>query len=182
MASLNISHNATKVVKQTKKAPPTPDNHSSPTLPVYSISRAPTVTFVTPPGHIRPEPVVLTFDSDDAFNNAIRTPDGKALYLVSTPKRTNATIITGRREGASTSASLNAMDRPIATLVRNRWKSDKIMFGESPPSDVAKLFKTPTTSTMMSEWRYVSLFFFWKASRSHDCHHCIDPAMQPCDV
>jgi hypothetical protein len=48
---------------------------------------------------------------------------------------------------------LNAMDRPIATLIRNRWKSDKIAFGESPPSDVNKLFKTPTTSTMMSEFR-----------------------------
>ncbi|KAG8759063.1 hypothetical protein FRC14_006777 [Serendipita sp. 396] len=112
------------------------------------------VLYVDPNTSDRPDPIIFNFDSDDAHNNALRTPDGKAQYLITTPKRSNNTQILGRRDATIPGASAfstTGVDRLIATIVRSRWKSDKVSFGEGPPSDINKLFKTTKATDLMSE-------------------------------
>lgn len=113
------------------------------------LPRANTVTFAnqTP----RPPAIVYTFDSDDAYNNAIRSTDNKIQYLITTAKKGGGTIITGRRDGPSTSTSNNTVDRVIATLTRRRWKSDQVAFGDGTPADVSKLFETPRHTDSLAE-------------------------------
>lgn len=151
---MSYSQSSVRKLPPRGSSPSTSSLSSSNTAPTRIIPpRSQTIAFVDPVQNPRPAPIILTFDSDDAYNNALRTPDGKAQYLVNTPKRSSNTFITGRREGApqTQSFSVNSLDRPIATIVRNRWKSDKVAFGDGPANDIGKLFKTTRATDIMSE-------------------------------